>query len=286
MGRWTGDDDSLLRTSVPDQGDSHGDVVIDRFVAADGQALSGIQLRVTLHRPAGETSTPLLRSVTVVTTQKGAAAGQPTSEPGEARGVVLPVPGYSQQVHDGEYPQWAAGGEAWCSPTSTAMVLAFWGAGPSAADCAWVDPAYADPWVHHAVRGVYDYGFPGAGNWPFNIAYAGQLGLTGFVTKLRSLRDAEPFIVAGVPLVLSLSFDENQISGLGYATKGHLLVLVGFSADGDPVLNDPASPRNADVRKTVRRSELEPAWLASSHGVVYVLHPATVPLPPVPGERG
>jgi hypothetical protein len=83
--------------------------------------------------------------------------------------------------------------------------------------------------------------------------------------------------------VLSLSFDEDQIAGLTYDTTGHLLVLVGFTADGDPVLNDPASPSNDEVRKTVDRSQLESAWQNSSHGVVYVIYPQSVRLPAVPG---
>ena len=122
------------------------------------------------------------------------------------------------------------------------MVLAFWGCGPTAQECAWVDPAFADPCVHHAVRGVYDHAYGGAGNWAFNIAYAGELGLSGFVTKLHSLAEAEAFVAACVPLVLSVA--------------GHLLVLVGFTTTGDPVLNDPASPSNDEVRKTVDRLSL------------------------------
>ena len=40
------------------------------------------------------------------------------------------MPSYSQMVHSGHYPQWGGGGEAWCSPTSTSMVLAYYGALP------------------------------------------------------------------------------------------------------------------------------------------------------------
>ena len=52
------------------------------------------------------------------------------SAAGPGRGIELAVPTYSQEVHIGHYPQWDNGGEAWCSPTSTAMVVGFWGAGP------------------------------------------------------------------------------------------------------------------------------------------------------------
>jgi Peptidase_C39 like family len=283
MGRWAADDDTIRRTSVPDQADRHGDVLVDRYVAAPGHALTRLQVRVVLHRAAGSTSTPQLRSVSVIATRLPTSEEPAPTASGAARGIVLDVPRYSQNVHKGEYPEWDAGGEAWCSPTSTAMVLAFWGAGPDADECAWVDPAFTDPCVHHAVRGVYDHGYQGAGNWPFNVAYAGERGLDGFVTKLRSLEEAEAFVAAGVPLVLSLSFGKDQIRGLSYATKGHLLVLVGFTADGSPVLNDPASPSNGEVRKAVDRSELETAWLTTSQGVVYVIHPESVTLPAVPG---
>src|SRR6185503_10450772 len=43
---------------------------------------------------------------------------------------------YSQETHRGEFPEYDGGGEAWCSPTSTAMILKYWGTGPSATDLA------------------------------------------------------------------------------------------------------------------------------------------------------
>jgi hypothetical protein len=164
------------------------------------------------------------------------------------------------------------------------MVLAYWGAGPTPADYAWVDPAYADPWVCFAARHTYDHDYDGCGNWPFNTAYAGRFGLRGFVTRLRSLNEAERFIAAGIPLIASASYQKGQVPGLDYGTAGHLMVLVGFTASGDPVLNDPNSPSNAAVRKPVGRAEWEAAWLNSSRGVVYVIHPASTPLPPPPAQ--
>ena len=64
-------------------------------------------------------------------------------------------------------------------PTSTAMVLDYWAPGRRAEDTAWVDPSYADPQVDHSARIVFDYSYDGAGNWPFNTAYAGTCGLDG-----------------------------------------------------------------------------------------------------------
>ncbi|MEK8108536.1 C39 family peptidase [Micromonospora sp. M12] len=52
------------------------------------------------------------------------------------------------------------------------MVVEYWGRKPSEADTSWVDPTYPDPTVNHAARMTYDYAYDGAGNWPFNTAYA------------------------------------------------------------------------------------------------------------------
>jgi hypothetical protein len=284
LGRWAADDTAFTRTSLPGQSDTDGRVSVDTFIAASGHGLVSWQLRVTLLRPAGTTTGPLLRSVGAMASTLPAPGSVVASTPRAAAGVVLAVPQYSQSIHAGQYPQWNGGGEAWCSPTSTSMVVAFHGAGPTPADYAWVDPAYADPWVDYAARNTYDASYDGTGNWPFNTAYAGRFGLDGFVTRLRSLNEAEAFIAAGLPLVCSLSFKKNQIPGLTYDTNGHLLVLAGFSASGQPVLNDPASASDALVRKTVGRAEFEAAWLNSSGGVVYVIHPAGAALPPPPAQ--
>jgi Peptidase_C39 like family len=284
MGRWAADDTYVRRTSVPSQADTDGTIAIDTFVAAAGHGLTRFQVRVTLYRPTGTTLTPQVRTVGAVASKLPAPGSVAPSTPQAAQGVILTVPQYSQNIHAGQYPEYDGGGEAWCSPTSTSMVVASWGTGPTPADYAWVDPSYADPWVDHAARSTYDLNYNGCGNWPFNTAYAGTFGLDGFVTRLRSLNEAERFIAAGIPLVFSLSFKKNQIPGLTYGTNGHLLVLIGFSATGQPILNDPASPDDAAVRKTVGRTEFEAAWLDTSGGVVYVIHPSSVALPTSPAQ--
>ena len=56
--------------------------------------------------------------------------------------IDLDVPQFSQETHHGDYPEFDNGGEAWCSPTSTAMVVRFWGSqyAPASAETSWVDP--------------------------------------------------------------------------------------------------------------------------------------------------
>ena len=161
---------------------------------------------------------------------------------------------FSQETHHGEYPEFDNGGEAWCSPTSSAMVVRFWGSqyAPSSAETAWVNPAFADPEVDYTARYVYDYHYQGAGNWPFNTAYAAERGLVSDVTQLHNLREAEPFIRAGIPLVASVAWESNKLDGGIKSTNGHLMVIGGFTGNGDVIAYDPASTDNADRAARVR----------------------------------
>jgi hypothetical protein len=253
-------------------------------------------LKVTLYRTPGSRLQPRLFELGAMTSNVPDRFTVAPSAGHIAWGKELAVPRYSQNVHEGEYPQYDGGGEAWCSPTSTEMVVEYWGRGPTAADLAWVDPSYQDPQVDHAARGTYDYAYQGAGNWPFNTAYAASFGLKGIVTRLHSLDEAERFIAAGIPIVTSQSFLSAELTGAGYGTAGHLFVIVGFTATGDVVVNDPASPSNDAVRHVYKRTEFENIWLrtkrhradgsvaSGSGGIAYLISPAWKPWPRVPGS--
>ncbi len=157
------------------------------------------------------------------------------------------------------------GGNVWCSPTSTSMVLGKWGYMPGA----------CEPRVRDAVDGVYDWIYDGHGNWPFNTAYAGALGYEAYVARFTSLDQVEPWVAAGVPVVFSYAWGKNDLTGAAIpSSAGHLSVIVGFDADGNPIVNDPAADADADVQRTYLRAELEALWLANSGGTVYLIFPA------------
>jgi hypothetical protein len=182
-------------------------------------------------------------------------------------------------IHRGDFPEYGGGGEAWCSPTSTSMVLGYYDALPGPRAYAWVGDR-PDPWVDHAARMTYDYDYEGTGNWPFNTAYAANLAGHAFVTRLRSLREAEPYLAAGIPLVASIAFGRGELDGAPIsASNGHLLVIVGFTKSGDVVVNDPAAPTDASVRRTYDRGQFENAWIPASGGTVYVITDDAHPLP-------
>jgi hypothetical protein len=278
MARWSTRDAAFRRSSGSSQRDSVARAETDTLVASSGVQLTGYQLRVLPMRASSSSATPTLRSVQAVASRPGASLPA-TSRP--AYGArTLAVPRYSQMTHRGQYPQYGGGGQAWCSPTSLSMLLAYQRSLPSPSNYAWVSKKYADPWVDHVARVAYDYGYQGAGNWAFNTAYAANLTHDAFVTRLRNLREAERFIRAGIPLAASITFSRGQLSGAPISsTAGHLVVIAGFTSKGNVVVNDPAAPSNASVRRTYDRGQFERAWLRKSSGTVYVVRDAAHPLP-------
>ena len=281
LGRWTSGDRFLRRTSVSGQGDDLADVNVDTWQSAASTGFTSWQLRVTLLRGEGSKG-PAVDTIGAMTSRlpSGDSGDVATSRPGVARGIVLDVPRYSQMVHRGDYAQWGGGGEAWCSPTSTSMVLGYYDALPPAAAYSWVPGGHVDPWVDLAARSTYDASYEGTGNWPFNTAYAAPRAGHAFVTRLRDLREAERFVAAGIPLVVSISFGRGELSGAPIsASNGHLVVVAGFTRTGDVVVNDPAASTRSGVRRSYDRGQFEDAWLPRSGGLAYVITDDAHPLP-------
>ena len=290
VARWAFTDRAVRRFSGSGQGDDLGRVSYDTWITG---GVSAYQVRVRFLRPADSTARPSLAALDAMASRLPAVASVRTSAvggaPNPALGKVLRVPRYSQMVHSGKYPQYDGGGQAWCSPTSTTMVLAYYDALPARSAYAWVQNGYTDPEVAHAARRTYDTNLGGTGNWAFNTAYAGGTTAQAFVTRLRNLRDAERYIARGIPLVASITFGGGQLDGAPISsTNGHLLVIVGFRENGDVVVNDPAARSRAGVRRTYDRGQFEDAWLKryssggslrGSGGLVYVIRDAAHRLP-------
>ena len=300
MGRWAKGDGDIIRSSVDDQGDPRSTIYTDTFSIDDpstGVLLTSYQLRLTLYKKPGQLLGPRVSEMGAMASNVPDRFTVPASKGHIAWGKELAVPEFAQNIHTGQYPQYDGGGEAWCSPTSTAMVLDYYGLGPTKAENAWVDPTYADPDVDTAARGTYDAQYPGTGNWPFNTAYAAAHGADAIVTRLHSLDDVEHFIAAGIPVVISISFLSSELDGANYSTSGHLMVIVGFTSTGDVIVNDPASNTDAGVRNVYKRSQLETDWLrteritasgsvgSGSGGVAYLIKPWWKPWPSVPGDQ-
>ncbi|MFE9774142.1 peptidase C39 family protein [Streptomyces sp. NPDC005931] len=288
MGRWAAGDQDIRRTSVDDQRDGRSTVWTDTLAVDDpasGLRLVSYRLRLTLYRRPGTGASPTVWRLGAMGSDVPDRFTVPASRPGPAEELI--VPRYSQEIHKGQYPEYDNGGEAWCSPTSSQMIIEYWGGRLTEEQLAWVDPSYADPQVCHAARHTYDHQYAGCGNWPFNAAYAATFdGLQGVVTRLGSLTDVETLIAAGIPVITSQSFRAEELTGAGYGTAGHLMTVIGFTGDGDVIANDPASPSNEAVRRVYRRREFENIWLRTKRynasgkvvpgtgGVCYLYFPA------------
>ncbi len=236
------------RRSVDGQKDAAGTLATDTLSL--NAPASAYQYRTTLR---GAVRLSLLA---FTTSQKGRA--EPAASDRAAWGKVLNVPERSQMIYPG-------GGEVWCSPTSVSMILAFWGVQVT---------------VPAAAKATYDKTYDGTGNWSFNVAYAGSLGLHAYVARLPGLAAAERYVSAGLPLAVSLGWKKGELPGAAVpASSGHLMVLVGFDKAGNPVLNDPAAPSNETVRRSYPRASFERLWQEHSGGTVYVMAPAGKALP-------
>ena len=231
---------------------------------------SAFQLGLTLRADDRAASGAVAPSVSLaaVLASTPAQATRAASAGGAAWGTTLDVPERSQMI----YPN---GGPVWCSPTSTSMVMAYWSAQIG-------EPALNRP-VPEVAAAVYDVVYRGNGNWPFNTAYAGRDGLVAYVSRMGSLAQVERWIEAGVPVVASVAWEPGQLPNAAVpSTDGHLLVIVGFTASGDVVVNDPAAdPRlGLSVRRVYPRGTMERLWLTHSGGTVYLIYPETVSPPP------
>src|SRR5262249_43260453 len=149
LGIWAADDHAVQRTSVRDQADANAQIDTDTLRARD-KPFTAYTLRLTLERATVDDPSPSVRMLGAQVSNTSYEPCQGTSVSLGLDTIELPVPAYSQELRARQYPQFGGGGEAWCSPTSTEMVVEYWGRGPTADDLAWVDASYADPSIDHA----------------------------------------------------------------------------------------------------------------------------------------
>ena len=258
MGIWASGTTTIKRQSVAGQGDADGSVATDTLRLRGDQLATRYQYRLTLFT-TGRRLSPTVRLVSVMTSASSEEArGLDLESDRQVWETELNVPQRSQMIYKG-------GGEVWCSPTSTSMVLAYWGF-PVA--------------VPTAAAATYDYVYRGNGTWPFNTAWAGTFGLEAYVTRLSSMAQVEEWISAGVPVIMSYAAGPGELPGTPYtSTRGHIMVIRGFDTQGNVIVNDPAGTLDARVRFVYDRSILERLWLTHSGGTVYIIHPRSLAVP-------
>ena len=261
MGQWSADLHTHHRTSLNGQHDGDGRVDTDTLVLA--HTADAIQLRARVHPGGGDTPSISLLAVTVDREPNHAYVPLPARQ-SPAWGMDIAVPEHTQRVgkQGGEY---GGGGDSWCSPASVSMVMSYWASVTGHHE--W------EATVADAAAGTFDPAYQGCGNWPFNIAYATRHGLEGWVARLPSLAAIERYVAAGIPVVASIRVRAGELDGAPYpSTDGHLLVVRGFTAGGDVIVNDPYGEPGA-IRRIYDRAQFERVWQDGSHGAVYVIGP-------------
>jgi hypothetical protein len=254
MGLWSADTNRHPRESVLRQKDDDGNVATDTLILK--RPARRFQVRLTLESDLGRGPEVRFLGICLIDSKTHLAPLPPNRA---AWGRTIDVPQRSQMV----YP----GGDVWCSPATTSMLLAHWSKVLKRPEL--------DRSVPQVVEGVFDRNWDGTGNWVFNTAYTGSCpGLRAYVTRFSDVSEIEDWIAKGIPVGLSLCY--NRLRGKGGPISGHLVVCVGFTKEGDVIVNDPGTREN--VRKTFSRANLVTAW-ATSKNVVYLMYPEKARLP-------
>jgi len=165
----------------------------------------------------------------------------------------LDVPALSQMEAD------VTLGARICSPTSAAMVLGYWGRP--------VPEVALAAEIFHPTLDIY-------GVWPAAVRAVAARGIAGYLLRFPDWATARWCLERGIPVVASVRYAAGELTGAAIAaTPGHLLVLTGIDGDG-VLVNDPAAPTAASVRRRYRADEFGRVWLARG-GVGYVLFDPT-----------
>jgi len=224
----------------------------DTLVVKGGQKATGFQVRAT-----GEGN---LRTLTVAHYRRDDRRYTDRPVVAGAWGTTLPVPERAQR----DVEDRAIGGEV-CSPTSVSMVLEYYGSRYRTIDVA---------------RAAFDPEGRLYGNWPCNTGVAARLlksvgtGKAGWsaVVKMTGFNEMEREIAARRPVIMSHRWERGDLSDAPVSrSNGHLIVAVGFTKEGDVVVNDPAA-KPGMVRRFYRRRELFRTWQERGEGIAYLLH--------------
>lgn len=258
-GEWTGwaalfrwSQAAAQSLNPPPQGALRVAVDTLKIIGAKAQAF---QVKLRFEAKEGG-KTPTLHGITVAYYSPDSRAPF-AAAPSPAWGKLLEIPRRSQGEEAADIRRRI------CSPTSLSMLLEHYGV--------------RRPTAEVAAR-VYDSGSDLYGNWPFNTAYAAASDRSriadAYVGRFSSLEELEKEILAGRPVVISHLWKEGELSNAPMpSTAGHLIVIVGFTPQGDVAANDPAGYPRSEVRRVYSRREIYRTWLVNGKGIVYLVAP-------------
>lgn len=241
MGTWK----ENWKKSFSNQSNDYATVYIDTVVRKI-EEVDRFKLKVIFHE--GNEQYPILQNLSVTTKPHNQSMSVDTSILTEREIIVSPL----QQLSIPTI------GNSICSPTSTTMVLDYYG------------HTFTPTEVSET---VYDQGASIYGNWSFNASFAGGFSdLYARVEYINSLEKMMYYINNDTPLVVSIKTQSvSQLEGSIMAyPSGHLVVLVGFKQVNDTwyaIINDPAEYSDDAVRREYKLTQ----FLDSMSGYVYVI---------------
>jgi hypothetical protein len=139
-----------------------------------------------------------------------------------------------------------------CSPTTVSMILRSYSIN--------VDP-------YQFALSTYDPYYKMFGIWPRVVQNGSEFGLDGAVTRYRTWSEARKVLENGGRIGISV--------GSPLYPNGHLIMLAGFTNDGNPIVHDPA--KSNGYSHIFDKSLLSQSWFIKG-GVAYTFYPKDSPV--------
>jgi Peptidase_C39 like family len=226
---------------------AHGAVRMDMPLVLLSQPADAYQVRATLQSfDLDPAVNPSVRRLAVAYSgvvpdpvERARLLGPGGSGQGWARD--LPVPHRSQ--HDAP----PALSESVCLPACVTMVLAYW---------------EVDRPLFENALAIYDPDSGMFGNGARAVARAGELGLDAWMQRVRDWGQVKALIGQGQPVIAAVRLEAGE----------HLIVVHGFTQDGDIIVNDPLDRGKSGT--TRKADELGRAWFGCGGFACVIRRPA------------
>lgn len=143
-----------------------------------------------------------------------------------------------------------------CSPTSLCMALNSLG---------------VDVPLEAVLQSVFDQTAAIYGNWTFNTAAAGSLGVQAYVRRFSALAELKDFVTPDSLVVASIAYKKGELDGAPMeSTPGHLVLIRGWEKD-KILAADPAASTEESVLRAYDARQFAQAWLLNKQGAAYIV---------------